>query len=434
MELKGKRLLILGGSRITCEVVKHAKKMGVVTGVTDWYPLEKSPAKKLADEAYFENTSDMEAMSRLIKEKHFDGILTGFTDSVLPYYAEMCTKNHLPSYGTKEQFDIFIDKTKYKELLRKFDIPTIPEYQIDLENIDVSAKDIKYPLLVKPSDSSGARGITICHNLEELKAAVLVANEASKTKKILVEQYVEGPECTIFWLFKNGKYHMMLLGNRHVKYNQDGVIPLPVGYTYPAACQPKFLEETASKMEAMFKSVDIKNGMMFMQCKIVADECIVYDIGYRLTGSLEYINIKEMCGFDPLDMMIHFALTGDMGEPELDKKVDAYLGGKYSFNVSVLSKPGKIAEIRGLEKVRSMPEVIEAVVAHPEGDVITENMVGLLAQITVRILGKADSIEQMKSAMYAIHDTIQVISDTGENLVLPGMEDTDFEGTIYINE
>ena len=434
MELKGKRLLILGGSRITCEVVKHAKKMGVVTGVTDWYPLEKSPAKSLADEAYFENTSDMEAMSRLIKEKHFDGVLTGFTDSVLPYYAEMCAKNHLPSYGTKEQFDIFIDKTKYKDLLRKFDIPTIPEYQIDLENIDISAKDIKYPLLVKPSDSSGARGITICHNLEELKAAVLVANEASKTKKILVEQYVEGPECTIFWLFKSGKYHMMLLGNRHVKYNQDGVIPLPVGYTYPAACQPKFLEETAPKMEAMFKSVGIKNGMMFMQCKIVADECIVYDIGYRLTGSLEYINIKEMCGFDPLDMMIHFALTGDMGEPELDKKVDAYLGGKYSFNVSVLSKPGKIAEIRGLEKVKSMPEVIEAVVAHPEGDVITENMVGLLAQITVRILGKADSIEQMKSAMYAIHDTIQVISDKGENLVLPGMEDTDFEGTIYINE
>lgn len=429
--LAGKRLLLLGGSRITCEIVKHARKMGVVTGVTDWYPLEKSPAKQLADEAYFENTSDIDAMSKLIQEKHFDGVLTGFTDSTLPYYAQMCVKNNLPTYGTKEQFDIFIDKTQYKELMRKFDVPTIPEYQIDLDNIIESAKNVKYPLLVKPSDSSGARGITICHNLDELITAVLVANEASKTKKILVEQYVDGPECTIFWLFKNGKYYMTLLGNRHVKYNQDGVIPLPVGYTYPAACQPEFLKSTAPKMEEMFRSVGIKNGMMFMQCKMVEDECIVYDIGYRLTGSLEYINIKEMCGYDPLDMMIHFALTGDMGETELDKKVDAYLMGKYSFNVSILSKPGKIAEIRGLEEVRNMPEVIEVVVAHPEGDVITEKMIGLLAQITVRILGKADSIEQMKQAMYAIHDTIQVISDKGENMVLPGMEDEDFEGTIY---
>lgn len=433
-DIKGKRLLLLGGSRITCEIVRHARKLGVVTGVTDWYPLEKSPAKQLADEAYFENTADIDAITKLIQEKHFDGVLTGFTDSVLPYYAEICNKNHLPSYGTKEQFDIFIDKTRYKALMREFDVPTVSEYKIDIAYIDESAQNVKYPLLVKPSDSSGARGITICHDLEELKNAIHIASETSKTNKILIEQYIDGPECTIFWLFKDGKYYMMLLGNRHVKYNQNGVIPLPVGYTYPAACLPEVLKETAPKMEAMFHSVGIKNGMMFMQCKIVDGKCIVYDIGYRLTGSLEYINVKSICGFDPLDMLIYFALTGNMGEPELSRKVDPFLGGKYSFNVSILSKPGKIAEIQGLEEVRNMPEVIELVVSHPEGDVITENMVGLLAQITVRILGKADSVEQMQRVMYAIHDTIKVISETGENMVLPGMEDSDFKGTIYIND
>lgn len=295
--------------------------MGVITGVTDWYPLEKSPAKQLADEAYYENTSDIEAMSNLIQSRKFDGVLTGFTDSVLPFYSEMCEKNGLPVYGTKEQFDIFIDKERYKALMREFDVPTIPEYQIDLDNIDESAQNVTYPLLVKPSDSSGARGITICHNIDELKNAVCVANDASKAKKILVEQYVEGEECTIFWLFKEGKYYMTLLGNRHVKNNQEGVIPLPVGYTYPSAVQPRFLKETAPKMEKMFKHVGIENGMMFMQCKIVDGECIVYDIGFRLTGSLEYINLKEMCGFDPLDMMIEFALTGSMGEPELSQKL-----------------------------------------------------------------------------------------------------------------
>lgn len=55
MGVEGKRLLILGGSRITCEIIKHAKRMGVVTAVTDWYPLEKSPAKQIADEAYYES-------------------------------------------------------------------------------------------------------------------------------------------------------------------------------------------------------------------------------------------------------------------------------------------------------------------------------------------------------------------------------------------
>ena len=125
MGVEGKRLLILGGSRITCEIIKHAKRMGVVTAVTDWYPLEKSPAKQIADEAYYESTSDINAMSKLIQEKKFDGVLTGFTDSVLPYYAKMCEENNLPSYGTEKQFDIFIDKDKYKKLMRKYGVQNI---------------------------------------------------------------------------------------------------------------------------------------------------------------------------------------------------------------------------------------------------------------------------------------------------------------------
>ena len=133
MDLKGKRLLILGGSRISCEIIRHARAMGIVTGVTDWYALEKSPAKQMADEAYFENTSDIDAMAELIRSKKFDGVITGFTDSVLPYYAQMCQKAGLPAYGTKEQFDIFIDKEKYKALMREFDVPTIPEYSVDAD-------------------------------------------------------------------------------------------------------------------------------------------------------------------------------------------------------------------------------------------------------------------------------------------------------------
>ena len=431
MELTGKRLLILGGSRISSEIVRHARALGIVTGVTDWYSLDKSPAKQLADEAYFESTTDIDAMVALIKEKKFDGVITGFTDSVLPYYAEMCEKAGLPSYGTKEQFDIFIDKEKYKALMRKFDVPTIPEYSIDLQRFDETAANIEYPVIVKPTDSSGSRGITVCENKEELKNAISFAVETSKAKEVLVEKYIDNAEVTIFWLFVDGKYYMMLLGNRHVKHNQEGELPLPAGYTYPASVQPKFLKEVAPKMEAMFRSVGIKNGMLFMQCKIVDGTCLVYDIGYRLTGTLEYINLKGMCGFDPLDMMINFALTGQTGEPDIAKKVDPYLGGKYSYNVSLLCKPGTVAKITGLDEIRLLPGVFDVVVAHPEGDTITEAMKGRLAQITVRVLGRADDIESMKNEILEIQRIAHVISDTGEEMILPGMEESDFIGTIY---
>lgn len=431
MNLKGKKLLILGGSRISCEIVRHARNLGVITGVTDWYALEKSPAKQLADEAYFESTADIDAMVRLIREKHFDGVLTGFTDSVLPYYAEICEKAGLPAYGTKEQFEIFIDKQKYKKLMREFDVPTIPEYHVDLHRFDETALGIEYPVIIKPSESSGARGITVCNSREELRAAIQVASDASEHNGVLVERYIDEAEATIFWLFVDGNYYFIMLGNRHVKHNQEGVIPLPAGYTYPASVQPRFINEVAPKMEKMFRSVGIKNGMMFMQSKILDGTCLVYDIGYRLTGSLEYINLKEMCGYDPMDMLIHFALTGNMGVPDISAKVDPYFGGKYAYNVSLLCKPGKIAKITGLDEIRKLPGVLSVVVAHPEGDEITQKMKGLLAQITVRILGKADSIEVMKNEMLEIQRLAHVVSETGEEMILPGLEESDYIGTVY---
>ena len=421
MDLKGKRLLILGGARLSCEIVKHAKALGIVTAVTDFYPMEKCPAKQEADEAYFEDTSDTDAMAAFIREKKFDGVITGFTDSVLPYYAEMCEKAGLPSYGTKEQFDIFIDKKKYKTLLREFNIPTIPEYQCDTD------ADIVYPVIVKPSESSGARGITICYTAEELKPAIDYASRISEDNAAIVERYIDEPEATIFWLFVNGQYYLMTIGNRHVKHNQDGAIPLPVGYTYPSSVIPMFQREIAPKMEKMFRSVGIKDGMMFMQCKIVERECWVYDIGFRLTGSLEYINIKSLCGYDPLDMMIHFALTGDMGEPKIASKIDPYLNGAYAYNVSLLCKPGKIAKITGIEEIEKIPGLIETVVAHPEGDEISESMKGQLAQVTVRALGKAASIRTMRREMIKIHNAVHIISEEGDEMLLPGLEESDWK-------
>ena len=431
MELKGKRLLILGGSRISCEIIRHARAMGIITGVTDWYALEKSPAKQMADEAYFVNTSDIDAMVDLIKEKKFDGVLTGFTDSVLPYYAEMCEKAGLPAYGTKEQFEVFIDKGRYKKLMRDFDVPTIPEYRVDPEQFDETTQGIVYPVIVKPADGSGSKGITVCNSKDELKAAINFASETSKAKVILVEQYIDNPEATVFWFFVDGKYYVTLVGNRHIKHNQEGELPLPAGYTYPSSVQPKFLAEIAPKMEKMFRSVNIKNGIMFMQCKIVDGLCVVYDIGYRLTGSLEYINLKELCGYDPMDMLIHFALTGEMGETELENKVDPFLAGKYAYNVSILCKPGKIARITGIDKIKELPGVIDVVVAHPEGETITMAMKGRLAQITVRILGRADSIAQMKEEMLKIQQLVRVISVEGEDMILDGLNESDYIGTIY---
>ena len=429
-ELEGKRLLILGGMRISCEIVRAAHSLGMFVGVTDYNPPEKSPAKAMADASYQVSTTDVDAVVSLIQREHYDGVITGFVDVLLPFYADICEKASLPCYGTREQFEIFINKDRYKALMREYGVPTIPEYEIDPAHFDETAESVVYPVLVKPADSSGARGITICGNREELKKAILTAHGFSHTGTVLVEQYIDEQEVTVFWVFKDGEYYLTSIGNRHVKHNQTGVIPLPVGYTYPSYVLPRYREEVEPCVKRMLRSAGIRDGMMFMQCKVVDGKCLVYDIGFRLTGSLEYKNLMAACGYDPMEMMLRFAVTGSMGEPELGRKADPALHGKYAYNVSCLARPGKIAEIRGLADLKRIPGVIDAVVAHMPGEEITESMKGLLSQITLRVLGEASSVEEMKAAVLKVQETVQIISDRGENLMLPGMEEGDFYGCL----
>ncbi|MBR6963363.1 MAG: ATP-grasp domain-containing protein [Prevotella sp.] len=422
-KLSGKRLLVMGGMRISCEIVRKAKEMGIFTIVADYYPVEKSPAKAISDKAIKVSVTDVDAVLEVIKQEQVDGVLVGFNDMLLPFYADICNKAGLPCYGTKEQFEILIAKDKYKALCRQFDVPTIPEYCIDDDNI-------KYPVLVKPVDSSGSRGITICYNKQQMEEAVKTGKQASPQGKVLIERYMGGREVTVFWTFQDGNYYLSALGNRHVKHNQGmDVIPLPVGYTFPSVFLPKYRSEVEDNCKRMFHHLGIKDGMMFMQCKVEDGTCYVYDIGFRLTGSLEYKILERVCGYNPLKMMIEFALTGKMGEESIaDKAVPEFKTP--AFNVSCLCAPGTIKEITGIEEVKGFVDVEDVVIAHAPGETIAECMKGLLTQITVRVLGSVDSKKDLLPIMQKIDETIHIKGKNNEDLLLPGIEFRDVEGYI----
>ena len=420
--LKGKRLLVLGGTRISCEIIKCAKKLGLIVGVADYNKLEDSPGKQIADEKYDVSVTDVDAVVDLLKREKFDGVITGFSDMLLPYYADICKKSGLYCYGTKEQFELFSDKKKYKELCKKFNVPVIKDY-----NDKNLKKTEEYPVIVKPSDGSGSKGITICNCFDELEDAIKKAKSFSKKNSIIIEKYMSEQEATVNWVFVDGEYYLSCICDRYVKkLNDEKLIPLPVGHFYPSTITNKYINETMLKVKEMFKSIGIKNGIMFMQCKVDNGVCRVYDMGFRLTGALEYKNLEMTCGYNPLEMLINYSITGKMCDESLLNKINP-INMKPSFNVSFISEPGEISKITGLEKIGQTKGINDIVLAHLPGEIIKEDLRGLLAQVTVSVFGYADDKKQMIDLFNHVQNTIHIISKEGKDMCLRKMEREDFE-------
>lgn len=416
--LQGKKLLILGGPALACEIVKKAQELGIYVIVTDWYSEDRSPAKKLADKSLMVSTADVTTLTALVRDEEIDGILTGFTDSTLPYYQQLCERVDLPCYATAEQINITTNKRRFKQTCHEHGIPVVPEYEIKRANGELILNDITYPVLVKPADNSGARGITVCYDEKQLKDAYATALSFSESKTVLVERYMFGKEATIFYVFENGEIHLTAMADRHMGAHQDGVIPLPVAYTFPSVYLERYQSALDEKVRSMFRAMGLKNGMAFIQTFIEGKDCVFYEIGFRLTGSLEYKVLDKTSGINPMEMMIRFALTGRMTEVGIAREQIKPNFATPAFNITFLIKPGRVGEILGVEEVLEIPGVIDAFSSYGKGDLIPSTAKGTLQQIALRVFGVADNMTRMIEMMDEVHSKVRIVSSSKQNMLL----------------
>ena len=412
----GKRLLILDGTQIGREIVLHAQSMGVVAIVADYNDVSKAPAKQIADEHVLVSITDVDAVVQAIADHRIDGVVAGFSDMILPFYAEICERAGLPAYANPDLFRTFTDKSVYKQLCDEHGVPVVEGYSIE-DFDDRSETEIRFPVIVKPSRGSGSRGVTVCHDRESVRSVVVELN-ACTDDDLIIEQFLEGDEATAFWLFGDGVYELTMLANRHtVRYDQDSP-PLPFAYTSPSASVHRYQEEITPAVRQMLASAGVRDGMMFMQGIVDRDGVFrTYDIGFRVTGTQEYRLLDDLVGINPLDMLIGFALTGRMLPGDWPDSIDP-TAGPYSFNVSVSMAPGTVHDVMGLDEVRAMPEVVSAIPTRNPGDVLPLEGKGQLRQIAVRVLGTAESEEHLLAAASKIRERIRIVADDGQDLTL----------------
>lgn len=414
-KLEGKKLLLLGGPALMSDIVEKAKSMGIYTIVTDWYEPDKSPAKKIADEYWMESVADIDKLACLIKEHHIDGVFTNYTDSYLPYYVNLCEKTGLPCLANMHQVDTISKKDLSKQLCIDHGISVSKQY--DISGIaDIDMLDVSFPVLTKPVDSSGQKGIFVCLNKQELKEKYLESLEFSASKKVIIEEYVQGDYTVMFYTIQNGHVTLATMSDKPVYGNFENNLPkLPMGYFLPSKYVDLCKDKMLPKVQSFVTDLGLINGVIGIEAVVKNNDIFVFEMQFRLGGMRHHNFVLKENGMDLLAMLVRFAVTGKFEGWDASVCDNAAFKNCYC-SLNVLVKPDTVAKIEGLEAVKAMPEVYASTQMLYEGD--TVQLPGTVQQIAFKFSLAASSKAIVLDAIDKIYATLKICNAKGEDLKL----------------
>ncbi len=405
-----KKILVLGGNTASCDIVKKAQEMGMYVIVTDWYDIKRSPAKSIADKSYNISISDIDELTKIIEDENINGVITGFTDSYLPYYYELCQKTGLHCYGTLEQFELCTNKIKFKETCRKYGVPIAKEYTMN----DINS--IEYPVIVKPADNSGSRGVFRCNNKEELIDKYNEALAFSNNKNVIIERCIQGKHVNMYYTLADGEIYLSAMADRNVFYPNQNIAPLPLGLIHPSNHLDEYIKNVDGKIKNMFKELGMRNGIVFVQGFYDAGEFVIYEMGYRLNGGSTFFLIDKCSKYNQLEMLINYAVYGDMLKGYDNIKVEnPTFNDKIAVNYVISLKKGIISKIKGIETIEQVSVVEKILQMHHEGDNL--NSEGTTSQIFAYILIVANNMEELKNTLEIVNNNLIVLDENGNNMI-----------------
>ncbi|MDO4564037.1 MAG: ATP-grasp domain-containing protein [Clostridia bacterium] len=408
-----KRLLVLGATAYSINVIRVAKTLGAYVIVVD--PIKNHIAKKYADKSYDIDTSDVDALYEMAVKEDVDGVFTGYSDVNLQICHILCDRLKLPFYA-KSQNQILqtTDKLKFKDMCRKYNVGVVPQYSVN------ELATVEYPVIIKPADSYGSKGITVCYKYEETADAILKAKKHSKTSQIIIEKYLGGlDDVNIDYVMQDGKIILTAVGDRYVNTEQKGLSPLTAAVVYPSKHLDEYIKLLDSKVKTMFYEEGMHNGTVFIQSFFDGEQFYFFEMGYRVGGGQSSMMVREMCGIDYVEELINFAFTGEMD----DKDISSMATPKFKKRACCLVpslREGTIEKINGLKEIGEMQECVNITQFYDEGDSVPPSVIGNLGQSFARIHLVAESFESLCSIIKKINTLLHVKSTDGFEMILPG--------------
>lgn len=341
--MKQKKILLLGGSAAQLIAIKKAKELGLYSIVCDYLP--DNPGQYIADKFYLESTTNKEGIYEIAKKEKIDGIVAYSSDPAAPTAAFVANKLGLPGHDYNLVCQ-FCEKQLFRKYLKKngFNIPQSIEIQsgTDVKEIDLS--NLQYPIVIKPTDSSGSKGITVIQNTAELEEALVYAAKYSRNRVLIAEEFIQRDhpnviEAEIFVV--DGQVISWGLFDSIRDFDSNPL--LPAGYSYPLDLPANRISIVKNEIARLIKSMGTPSGAFNLEMIIDKNDNLYFlDAGPRNGGNMLPEWISMISGKD----IVKATLLTVLGEPDnLDVEFDGNTGGFWGMGVLHSSQNGILEDI-----------------------------------------------------------------------------------------
>lgn len=406
------RLLILGGSNTQLNSVLRAKEKGHTVIVADYF--EDAPGKTFADYGELTSTFDVEGCLAVARKYKIDGILTVGTDQPVLTCAKVANELGIPFFLDVQQAKAVTHKKVMKSIFKDNKIPNAEFKFIKNDFKEDELWDLKFPLVIKPLDSQGQRGVYKVESLQQIRGLLPNVLSYSREDEILVEEFYESEEITLSGWVREGRTHILTVTDRQTISNAPH-IGICIAHHFPSKHLSSYYNEIKELTDKIVKAFGILNGPIYFQMLIGSEGIKVNEIACRIGGAYEDELLPVITGVDILEMLIKHAAGQEVDYSALEK-YDLNKNINHATVQMIFTESGTIEKMTPMEEILALPGAISGKYNYHIGSTVQE-----IQNATQRVgymIFQSDSAKSLRLKIEKAFEKIEIRNTQGKNMLI----------------